>query len=330
MSAATAMAKAAAVCFLLASMSAGSFAATLPGAGTDGWYSWRVDVVEAAPELCCFSWNNGVATKKRCNLDRRHGGFNTTDKNPFPSDEVQIYAMMRAGVPTKIRVLSSQCPVTTDSAISDLGSVAADQSVDWLQRQFSLPSELSTEAVTAVALHAGDGARQLLVDTARSDENEENRESAIFWMAQARIDETAAEIQRIMFGDSSADMREHAAFAYSQSRAADRSEMLVRQGKTDPDADVRSQAWFWLTQIEAVESEREIRAALDTERDAEVREQAVFALSQLPEDRAVKALAGVLEDRRLEMDIREEALFWLAQTESDEAFEYVERLLTDN
>ena len=324
------LARVTAILYLLLAYSAAGSAADLPDAGADGWHTWRVDVVHSAPELCCFSWNNGVATKKRCNLDGRHGGFNTTDDNPFPSDEIQIYAMMRSGSATKIRVLSSQCPVTSKSEIADLGSVEVDKSIDWLRRHFSLQSRVSSEAITAVALHAGDGARQLLVDTAKSDANEENRESAIFWMAQVRIDETAGDIQRIMFDDRSADIREHAAFSYSQSTASDRAEMLIRQGIEDSDADVRSQAWFWLTQIEAVESESEIRKALITERDAEVREQAVFALSQLPEDRAVNALAGVLEDRQLDMDIREQALFWLAQTETDEAFEYVERLLTEN
>jgi HEAT repeat protein len=61
-----------------------------------------------------------------------------------------------------------------------------------------------------------------------------------------------------------------------------------------------------------------------------VRQEAVFALSQLPGDRAVKALAEILEDSGLDMEIREQALFWLAQTESDEAFEYIDRILSDN
>ena len=184
-------AKVTAILYLLLAYSAASSAADLPDAGADGWQTWRVDVVRSAPELCCFSWDNGIATKKRCNLDGRHGGFNTTDNNPFPADEIQIYALMRSGITTKIRVLSSQCPVTTESDIADLGSAEVDESVEWLQRHFLLQSRVSNEAITAVALHAGDGARQLLVDTAKSDANEENRESAIFWMAQVRIDETA-------------------------------------------------------------------------------------------------------------------------------------------
>ena len=318
------------VLLLLLAYPATGLAANLPQADSDGWYSWRVDVVDAAPELCCFSWNAGIATKKSCNLDGRHGGFDTTDEHPFPADEVQIYALMKSGAATKIRVLSSQCPVTTKSEITHLGSVPVDDSVGWLQEKVSPHSAISAEAIPAVALHAGDRARDFLVATARSDSSEDNREDAIFWMAQVRIDETAGELKKIILDDRSADIREHAAFSYSQSSASDRAAVLIQQGKADPDSDVRSQAWFWLAQIEAPESEAEIRKAIENDRDADVREQAVFALSQLPEDRAVKALADLLEDRDRNIEIRERALFWLAQTESDAAYEYVERLLTGN
>jgi len=233
---------------LLSAYSAVVSSADLPGGDVDGWHTWRVDVVDSAPELCCFIWNMGAATQKSCNLDGRHGGFSSSDDNPFPSDEVQIYALMNAGAATKIRILSSQCPVTSDAPITDLGAVDGADSIDWLARYFAPHSEVSDEAITAVALHAGDAARRLLVDTAKSAANEENRETAIFWMAQARIDETAADLREIMFGDRNADIRQHAAFAYSQSSATDRAAMLIRQGKEDRDKEVRSQALFWLAQ----------------------------------------------------------------------------------
>ena len=309
---------------------AACLAAGLPQTDSDGWYSWRVDVVDSAPELCCFSWNNGVATQKRCNLDGRHGGFSIDSENPFPSDEVQIYARMEGGSPTKIRVLSSQCPVTTDSEITDAGIANVNESIDWLQQQISPHTNISDDAITAIAMHAGDKAHQTLINIAEAEGDQDNRENAIFWMAQVRIDETADNIKKIMFDDRNADIREHAAFSYSQSTATDRAAILVRQGKEDADPDVRSQAWFWLTQIEAAESEVEIRKAIDNDRDTDVREEAVFALSQLPEDRAVKALADILEDKQLDIKIREQALFWLAQAESDVAFEYVDRILSEN
>ena len=67
---------------------------------------------------------------------------------------------------------------------------------------------------------------------------------------------------------------------------------------------------------------------MQQDKSADVREEAVFALSQLPDDRAVKALAAVLEDRSLDQELREEALFWLAQSDSEIAFTYVDKLFS--
>ncbi len=135
---------------MLLACAAASSAADLPDAGADGWHTWQVEVVEAAPELCCFSWNSGIASKKHCNLDGRHGCSGSSYDNPFPSDEIQVYAFMNAGAATRIRVLSSQCPVTSDSAITDLGAVAVDDSVDWLQRQFAPQSGVAAESIEGV------------------------------------------------------------------------------------------------------------------------------------------------------------------------------------
>jgi HEAT repeat protein len=132
-----------------------------------------------------------------------------------------------------------------------------------------------------------------------------------------------------MFDDPSTEFREHAAFAYAQSKIDDRFETLIELGNKDSDADVRSQAWFWLAESGATESEAAIGFAIANDKSGDVREEAVFALSLLPEERAVKALAAVLEDRKLDKDVREQALFWLAQSESDEAFAYVDRLFSD-
>lgn len=106
---------------MLLACAAASSAADLPDAGADGWHTWRVEVVDAAPELCCFLWNSGIAANKHCNLDGRHGGFS-----------------------------SSQYPVTSDSAITDLGAVAVDDSVDWLQRQFAPQSGVAAESIEGV------------------------------------------------------------------------------------------------------------------------------------------------------------------------------------
>ena len=304
--------------------------AKIAGLGEDGWHTWQIEAVDDAPEMCCFSWQSGTATRKQCNLDGRNGGFSSSDDSSSSERAVQIFALMKAGEVARFKVLSASCPVIADSKITDLGPVDTDDSVDWLETRIESDDDFASNAIAAIAVHKGRKARNVLLDIAKPGNDEGRREDAIFWMAQVRIEETAGEIRKFIFDDTSKDIREHAAFSYSQSDAADVSEVLIKQGKTDDDPDVRSQAWFWLAQTEAPESETAIGYALLNDKDEDVREEAVFALSQLPGDRAVKALATILENKNFSMDIREQALFWLAQTESDEAFEYIDRLLSDN
>lgn len=302
----------------------------ISGLGADGWHTWQVEAVRSAPEMCCFRWRSGTATKKQCDLDGQHGGFSTTDGSKTPDDAVQVFALMRAGEVEDLRTLSASCPVTAKSAIVDLGPVATDDSVAWLERLMESGRDIRSAVITSVAAHRGTRARDLLFTAAEPGNDEDTREDAIFWMGQVRIGESADTLKKYIFADQEPDIREHAAFSYSQSDAPDVTAVLIRQGKDDADPDVRSQAWFWLAQTAAAESEAAIRDALLHDRDDDVREEAVFALSQLPESRAVKALAAILEDRELGMDIREQALFWLAQTGSDEAFATIDRLLSDN
>lgn len=304
--------------------------ADITGLGSEGWHTWQIEAVDNAPEMCCFTWRNSAASGKQCDLDQGNGGFSTSDDSLSSNRSVQIFALMKAGEAAQLRAFSSSCPVVADTEISDLGRVNADESVDWLQQFIDGDEDKSSHAIAAIAVHEGSKARKVLLDNAKAGNEAEKREAVIFWMAQVRVTETEGEIKHYIFNDESADIREHAAFSYAQSNAADIADTLIRQGRNDSDPDVRSQAWFWLAQTEATESEAAIRFALLHDADEDVREEAVFALSQLPEDRAVKALAAILEDKDLSMQLREEALFWLAQTDSDEAFEYIDRLLSDN
>ena len=295
----------------------------------DGWHTWRVPAVASAPEMCCFRWSSGTVTRRGCDLDSRHGGFSTSSDGEYASDELQVYARLDDGEIIELRALSSSCPVTSGEAISDLGPVTLAESLDWLEPLIEPDGEFATEALAAIAVHEGERAGQILLNAA-NESDEYNREDAVFWMAQVRIETLGDEVRQFVFDDPDPDMRENAAFAYSQSAADDVAEVLIRQGRDDVDADVRTQAWFWLAQTEAPESEQEILRAIRRDDDEDVREDAVFALSQLPGDRSVKALAEVLEDRSLDMEIREQALFWLAQDESDEAFEYIDAILSRN
>jgi len=320
--------------FSLVAVLAGSYLtapvqAQISAMDSDGWHTWRVPAVTSAPEICCFSWSSGTVTRRGCDLDSRHGGFTTRSDGEYASDEIQMYAFLESGAVTELRALSSSCPVTASTAVKDLGPVTAAESLDWLDDLVTPDGDHVSEAIAAIAVHNSDRASAILRDAARSSDADV-REDTVFWMAQVHVAEMADDIKEFIFEDRNPDMREHAAFAYSQSGADDVVEVLIRQGRRDEDPDVRSQAWFWLAQTEAVESESEIARAIREDDDKDVREEAVFALSQLPDERAVKALGNILEDKNLAREVREQALFWLAQNDSDEAFSYIDDILSGN
>jgi len=304
--------------------------AQITGLTGEGWHTWRVTAVNSAPEMCCFAWDRGAAARQGCDLDSRRGGFSTASNVIDVSKDVQVFVHLDDGDVAEIRALSASCAVTSDKPIIDLGPVTNAESVAWLDNHIEPGGNLAGDAIAAISVHEGEDAVDVLVKTAESRSDQDNREDAIFWMAQVRVEETSGELKKLVFDDRDPDIREHAAFSYAQSEAKDVADVLIRQGRTDKDPDVRSQAWFWLAQTGAGESEAAIRKAMRDDNDADVREEAVFALSQLPDDRAVDALADILEDSSLDMEVREQALFWLAQTESDEAFEYIDKILTSN
>ncbi len=85
----------------------------------DGWYTWQVEA------------NDG--------------------------SELQLFALMESGAPAKLRARgNSICFSGIDGEATDLGHVAADQSINWLHSHIYPVSDLSTEAILLISLHAGE------------------------------------------------------------------------------------------------------------------------------------------------------------------------------
>ena len=303
-----------------------SMAAPLDALATDGLYTWRVASTEDAPPWCCACRDNSPVASA-CDLDSRHASYSVSDEFQAPKGEMQIYALIESGKARHIRVLSPLCEVTTRRDVVDLGLIEVDESLAWLEGHVASREPVGTDALAAIAVHKGSAALRFLIDTADAGPTKDLRKEAIFWMSQARIGESAGELERLMFRDGSAEIRGHAAFSLSQSMAANRSDALIRQGREDHNPEVRSQAWFWLAQTGASQSEEAIQWAAANDPDDNVRKDAVFAMSQLPGERGVDALFAVLGNRQAHHEVREQALFWLAQSDSDRAYEYFDRLL---
>jgi hypothetical protein len=319
-------------CFALAPR-AQSAELTLP---QDGWSSWQVGAVDAAPDWCCWSDDRSFRDSSRmsCRLDASSQSYGSRDH--ATTDTVRIYAHTAGGKFDRLRVLSTTCPVETATPIQDFGRAADDDSARWLLNLATQREGANTrrhdedDVLAALAINRGDVARDGLAGIARNDARIETRKQAVFWMASMRGREGADITSSIMFTDWNADIREHAAFALAQSAAPRATADLIRLGNTDRDAEVRAQAWFWLAHTAAPEAESAIFTALRKETDAEVRERAILALSRLPDERAATALLTIAEDRSQARELRKRAVFWLSQSDSDAALTYLEQVLTAN
>lgn len=112
--------------------SGSSSGAILPG-NADGWYTWQIEAPDASTTMCCYSRLGANDPQPGCDLDSRNLSFsNNVDCTSVPGD-VQVYVRMVKGIPTAIRVLSSNCPATAASSIEDHGLVSAAENVSWFK-----------------------------------------------------------------------------------------------------------------------------------------------------------------------------------------------------
>lgn len=86
----------------------------------DGWYTWQVEATDGS--------------------------------------ELQVFALMESGAPAKFRARGNAICFGRFTArdVQDLGFVTADQSINWLQGYIYPVSDLSSEAILMISLHAGE------------------------------------------------------------------------------------------------------------------------------------------------------------------------------
>lgn len=107
--------------------------AEILAADADGWHTWQVDEPGASTEMCCFSWKRGNKSREGCNLDGHSIAFSSDGDCAAAPGTVQIYVLLDDGRPKDIRVLSSNCPVKTETSVTDHGLVTVDESLGWFR-----------------------------------------------------------------------------------------------------------------------------------------------------------------------------------------------------
>lgn len=183
---------------LVTGVASNAISAEVPELTADGWHTWRVSTTEVGADQCCFEWYSGEARRTACDLDSRHVSFGSSDSVVDESAMIQIYALVQDGDVSKIRALSSQCPVTTKGDVIDMGVVESDDSIRWLERFVAPRTKMSTHALAAISVHGGTNSLNMLVDVAQHDASLENRKDAIFWLVQTESEQAFAYIERLL------------------------------------------------------------------------------------------------------------------------------------
>lgn len=294
---------------------------------TAEWLGWSVEAIPDARSACCFSDN---FKHTGCSLSGRDNSWGTSD-NIKQGGSTTMYVLVerRGGEPSRIRVVSPQCPVDGGNRrLVWLGPVDAGASLKALGHILDAKldgDDVEEPALAAIAFHA-DARADLLIEKQAFDRplSEKRRKHAIFWAGSARGDAGYRLLERVLATEPDGNLREHAVFALTQSSVPGAVDRIKRVALDDRDNEVRAQALFWLSQTKAEGAGAWIVGRLDAEQDDHVREQAVFALSQL--DDGTDWLLKVLRSKR-DGETKKRALFWLGQSEDPRALAEIEKIL---
>ena len=294
------------------------------------WLSYEVPLQPGVQAPCCFTWKGGEPRDGVCRLDREGGNFGTRDSQPLPPEGSPLRVLLRRDATGFDRVwaLAPECGVDAGSArVVEAGAMSASDSVALLQRALASPQRKPpSQAVAAIALHAGEAADRALLDASLAARPRAVRRDAIFWLAQARGERGFRAVRALLEPEADDELRRHVVFALSISKVAAAAPELRRLATTHAEAEVRGEALFWLAQNRDADVEQIALAMLRGQPPRRMVEKAVFALSQLPAARAIPALRQLVESDQ-PREVRKQALFWLAQVDDDAVLPVFDELL---
>ena len=202
-----------------------------------------------------------------------------------------------------------------------LGEAENAQSLTLLQEIFKKENdgEIKEEMITAISIHdLSAEVFTFLKSVVNSNEDENIRESAVFWMGQQDSKDALEFLIHAAENDRSGNIREEAVFAISQIEIQEATEALINLARNSRDHDIQKEAVFWLGQKASKQAESALTDFAYSHDDFEIQKSAVFALSQLSDNNGVPKLIEIAKHHP-HPKIRKEAIFWLSQSDDPRA-----------
>jgi HEAT repeat protein len=307
------------------------------------WVAYSVAEVAGDRTVCCGNYNDGYGSCGTCRLEKDNGmtstGSGASGRNGAVELEgsLQLVVLFRLEDKQVMRIREASVNCTLDAGglpFIWLTGVKPAESVALLADFVHKATfeghgrhDIGQGALSAIALHADASADRAFESFVASDQPEQLRKHASFWLGAARGRTGEQLLQKMAKSDPSPEVRSQVAFAFSVSHEPEALNEMVRMAKADESSHVRGQALFWLAQKAGQKAMGAITGAIENDPDTDVKKKAVFALSQMPKDEGVPKLIEVAKTNR-NREVRKQAMFWLGQSNDPRALEFFEQVLS--
>jgi HEAT repeat protein len=183
-----------------------------------------------------------------------------------------------------------------------------------LARRDACSVGLRRKALFLVSQKAGSNGAEILLESARTDPDQEVREQAVFWLSQVHDDPRAVEmLDSLLLHSDNAAIREKTLFALSQQH--DRGSPMLRAfaGQESQPEELREKAIFWLGQTGNPDDEAWLRNQFRREKSEDLKEKIIFSIAQHHDSDTGEWLLNVVTDSTQSVDTRKKAIFWANQ-----------------
>jgi HEAT repeat protein len=183
-----------------------------------------------------------------------------------------------------------------------------------LARRDACSYVLRRKAVFLVSQKGGEEAADILMQTAKTDPDQETREQAVFWLGQSGSERAVTLLEDILKNSSDKEIKNKAIFGLSQHRSTRAAQILRDFAERDSeDEELREQAIFWLGQNHSEDNAAYLKTLYGRVKTDALKEKIIFSLSQQRGFGNGEWIMNIALDSKESIEMRKHALFWAGQ-----------------
>jgi HEAT repeat protein len=204
----------------------------------------------------------------------------------------------------RIAALNALLQMDSDRAMPILKKVLA--------RRDACSQVLRRKAVWLISQKGGEEAADILVQTAKTDPDQETREQAVFWLGQTGSDRAVTLLEDILKNSTNNEIKNKAIFALSQHQSARAGQILRDFAERESEnEELREQAIFWLGQNRSEDNANYLKSLYGRVKKDALKEKIIFSLSQQRGNG--EWVMNIALDPKESIEMRKQALFWAGQ-----------------